>query len=201
MHKLTFFLGVLVAVLHGSAFIIYNIQTKQGKSDPNPVSWSIWAFLATMNALTYREMSGDVVATFQFYTGSVACTLTFLYVLAIGEFAWLEPEEWLLFLLGLAASLVYWKFRNATGGNLIILVAFLISFYPTFKAVLENPFKETPTAWNIWTLALFLNVVNIALRGGEPIAFLMPGVLLICHWSIAWLSRPKRKEQFRFARA
>src|SRR3990167_2234356 len=45
-------------------------------------------------------MSGDVVMALQFMTGSVACILTFLYVLAIGKFSKLQPKEWGLLALG-----------------------------------------------------------------------------------------------------
>jgi hypothetical protein len=92
-------------------------------------------------------MSGDMVATLQFFTGSVACTLTFIYVLIIGKFSRLKPKEWGLFALGLLATLVLLKFRNATGANMLALAAVLISFYPTFEGVLKNPHRETPYSW------------------------------------------------------
>ncbi|MEK7659843.1 MAG: hypothetical protein AAB343_01430 [Patescibacteria group bacterium] len=107
MQELTIALGLTAALLHGVAYFLYNRQTKLGHSSPNASSWSIWVFLATLNALSYREMSGDAVATLQFFTGSVACILTFLYVLTIGKFSRLKPKEWGLFALGLLATLVW----------------------------------------------------------------------------------------------
>ena len=197
MQELTIALGLTAALLHGVAFILYNVQTKLGKSSPNVASWSIWAFLATLNALSYREMTGDVVATLQFFTGSVGCILTFLYVLTIGKFSWLKPREWGLFALGILATLVWWKFRSATGANMIVLVAVIISFVPTFEGVWRDPFKETPRSWILWTLAFLVATTNVVLRDGKPIALLTPVVLLIAHGGIAVLSTQKRKERFR----
>ncbi|MEK7100782.1 MAG: hypothetical protein AAB921_01650 [Patescibacteria group bacterium] len=199
MQELTIALGLTAALFHGVAFILYNVQSKIGKSSPNAASWSIWAFLATLNALSYREMTGDVVATLQFFTGSVGCILTFLYVLAIGKFSWLKLREWGLFALGILATLVWWKFRSATGANMIVLVAVIISFIPTFEGVLRDPFKETPRSWILWTLAFLVATTNVVLRDGKPIALLTPIVLLIAHGSIAILSTQSRKAKFRQA--
>lgn len=197
MQELTIVLGLTAALLHVVAYVLYNMQTKLGKSSPNAASWSVWAFLAIFNALSYREMSGDAVVALQFTIGSVACVFTFFYVLIIGKFSRLKPKEWGLFALGLLATLVWWKFRSATGANIIVLVAFLISFVPTFEGVLRDPFKETPQSWVLWTLAFLITTTNVFLRDGKSIALLTPIVLLIAHGSIAFLSTQSRKAKFR----
>lgn len=199
MQELTIALGLTAALLHGVAYILYNTQTKLGKSSPNAASWSVWAFLSVLNALSYREMSGDVIMALQFYIGSVACILTFLYVLTIGKFSKLKLKEWGLFALGLLATVVWWKFRSATAANMIVIVAFLISFIPTFEGVWRDPFKETPRPWTLWTLAFFATTTNVVLRDGKFIAFLTPVVLFIAYGSIAILSRQSRKAKFHQA--
>lgn len=196
MKELSLALGIAAALLHAVAYILYNIQTKLGKSSPNAASWSLWAFLATINALTYKEMSGSMVATMQFFAGSVACFLTFLFVLAIGKFSWLKPKEWAVFALGVLATLVWWKFRSATGANMIVLVALGFSFIPTIDGVWQNPFKETPRSWVLWTLAYLVTTTNVVLQGGKPIALLTPIVLLLAHGSVAVLCRQKRKSRY-----
>ena len=181
LQVLTIALGVGTALLHGVAYALYNVQAKLGQSHPNAASWSVWVFLAALNALSYRAMSGDVVMALQFMTGSVACILTFLYVLTIGKFSKLKPKEWGLFALGLLATLVWWKFRSATGANMIVLVTFLISFIPTFEGVWRDPFRETPRSWMLWTLAFLVTTTNVVLRDGKLVALITPIVLLIAH--------------------
>lgn len=61
-------LPVVAALLHATGFILYNVQTKLGKSDPNPVSWFLGAFLATLNALSFSAMN-DPIAALQLFTG------------------------------------------------------------------------------------------------------------------------------------
>lgn len=197
MQELTIALGLTAALLHGSAFILYYWQNKTGQSKPNAATWGIWAFLATLNALSYREMTGDVVATLQFFTGSVGGILLFLYVLTFGKFSWLKPREWGLLALGIFAVLVWWKFRSATWANMIILVAVVISFIPTLEGVWRDPFTETPRSWVLWTLAFIVATTNVALRGNKAIALLTPAVLIVAHGVIAVLSTERRKKRFR----
>lgn len=196
MQELTVTLGLIAALLHGVAYFTYNVQAKMGRSSPNAATWSVSAFLAILNAFSYREMSGDAVTTLQFFTGSIACVITFLYVLTIGKFSWLKLKEWALFALGLLATLIWWRFRNATGANIIILFAFLIAFIPTLEGVWRNPFKETPLPWVLWTIAFFITTANVVLRGNKLVALIMPIVLLVVHCGVAILSAQSRKERF-----
>lgn len=200
MHKLAIVIAVCAAILHGVAYLLYNRQAKLGSSKPNAASWSLWAFLATLNALSYFQMSGDVVASLQFMTGSVACMLTFIYVLFIGKFSRLTPKECALFALGLLAILIWWALRSATSANMIVLLAFLISFKPTLDGVKANPFKESPLPWVLWTIAFSMSTVNVLLSidmgTTKLIGLITPLVLLICHGAIAFLCRQRRKESF-----
>ena len=197
MQELTIALGITAALLHIIAYILYNKQMRAGQSQPNIASWSIWAFLAILSAFTYHEMSGDTVAALQFFAGSVACVVTFFYALGIGKFSWPRLKEWGLFGLGVLAAFVWWIFRSATGANIIIVIAFVISFIPTLEGVLRDPFRETPMSWMFWALAFFVTSFNVILREGKFIALLAPVVLLFAHGSIAVLSTQKRKERFR----
>ena len=195
LSQLTISLSVAAALLHGIAFILYNIQTKLGQSKPNATTWGLWAFSATINAFSYSSMSGDMIVALQFFTSSVACILTFLYVLVIGKLSWPKRKEWALVGLVLFAVFVWWKW-SATSANVIILVAVTFSFIPTFEGVWRDPFKETPLSWTLWTLAYLVTATNVLLRGNHLVALVSPIGLLIAHGSIAVLSTQKRKKRF-----
>ena len=141
-------------------------------------------------------MSGDTVVTLQFFTGSVACIVTFFYVLLIGKFSKLKFLEWFLLFSGLVASIVWWQLQSATWANMIALAAFVISFIPTFEKVRKNPLVESPLPWVLWTVALTMTTFNLALRDSKSTAYLMPVTLILAHASIAFLSRENRKEQY-----
>lgn len=197
MYELTIVLGIMAALLHGVAYVLYNIQAKKGKSKPNIATWVIWAFLAILNAFFFHKMSGDFVTALQFFMGSVACTVTFFYVLITGKFSWPKSDEWAVLALGLVASLVWWIFKSATGANMVVVIAFLISFFPTFKGVWQDPFKEAPLPWLIWTVAFLITTSNVILRWNEqPLALVIPIVLFMTHGGIAILCTNKRKERF-----
>lgn len=132
----------------------------------------------------------------QFITGSVACFSTFIYVATTGKFSPLERRDRILLGLGLVAVFVWWEFRSAAGGNLIALVAFLISFKPTFDGVSKDPFKETPLPWVLWTLACCITTANVIVLRKDLIMWVTPVVLALCHGAIAELGSNERRLQF-----
>ena len=197
MHDYTVVLGVGAALLHGTAYVLYNIQTHFGKSEPNPASWAIWTLLSILNAWSFREVSADNLSTLQFFTGSVACMITFFYTWYRGKLKRLKHSEWRILALALSVIVVWRIFNSATGANMLVVLTFIISFIPTLKGVLADPFKESPRSWWLWTAAFAFTIGSILLRWrGEPLALVMPTVLLIAHGSIAVLSSQKRKDKF-----
>lgn len=64
-------LSILAAVFHGIAYAIYLTQVYGGGSIPNPASWTIWAFLSTLNAITFYKGSRDGLATAHFSRGQL----------------------------------------------------------------------------------------------------------------------------------
>ena len=195
MEETSFLLGLVSAILHGSAYVLYNIQTQLGKSRPNPASWGIWMVLSTLNAFTYREVAVSVLATLQFYTGSIACIGTFIYVLAIGKLARPSSRDMLYLVLGGLATVVWLVFKSAVLGNMIILAAFVISFQPTLEGVWSDPHKEEPLAWILWSGAFIASMVNAILLG-NLFSIITPFVLLLLHGTVAFLSRKGRKIRF-----
>ena len=192
-------LGLTAALLNGTAFVLYSIRTKSGDSKPNPVSWFIWAGLSTMNAFTFQEVSGSIAVTLQFFVGSAGCILTFLYVLVIGKVDWPEWNDVWCLVFGLLAAVVWWEFRSAAGGNALVVLAFVISFIPTYGGVLRDPFKEKPLPWVVWTVGFLTATVNVFVQGSGPMVFLSPVVLCVAHGGIAFLSAERRKVRFRRA--
>jgi hypothetical protein len=187
-------LGISAALLHGTAYIIYNIQAKRGDSKPNVVSWSVWAFMATLNMLTFIEIT-SIAHALQYVVGTLAAVITFILSLVWGKFTLPNKSEVKIFLLCIIAVGVWWYYKNASVANLIGIVAFLISFYPTLVGVYKNPTKERYIPWLIWTSAFAINLINnIISWNGDIVSILNPLILLLCHYSISHLSRKKTKQ-------
>lgn len=192
VYDLSVLLPISAALIHGTGFVLYNVQTKLGKSEPNPVSWFLWAFLATLNALSFRAMS-DTVAALQFLTGSVGCLLTFLYVLAIGRFRWPKDTEWAMFIIGML-SIVVWRKSGAMVANMILVGSIIWSFVPTILGVWKDPHNEKPAAWWFWTFASAITAVfTYFFRGGWTASMVMPITLIIAHGTVPLISTENRK--------
>ena len=191
-------LGLLAAAIHVVAYFIYNLQARSGKSKPKASSWSIWTLLAGLNALTYNDATNDVYATFQFFAGSVACFLTFLYLLVTHRFGWPGKKELKIFAICIAAIVVWQVFHSASWANLIVLLALVVSFKPTLDAVLADPDVETPLSWVLWTTAFAITIANKSIGwDGAIIGFIMPSIAMLVHGSVAVLSRKARKLRFK----
>lgn len=195
-------LGVTSALLHGTAYLLYNLQTRKGESNPRAASWGVWALLAVVNAISYKEMTADWYSALQFFMGSVGCFLTFVYVWSIGRLGRPQGKEWGDFAIGIIATLLLLVFKASDWASLLILIGFVISFRPTFNWVKANPSKEKPVPWAIWTVAFAVTIINKCIGVANPnatelgtiLGFTVPIVLLLAHGSIAVLSRSSRRE-------
>ncbi len=158
------FLSILAAVLHGIAYVIYLHQIYDGGSIPNPASWTIWAFLSTLNALTFWKGSRDGLATAQFFTGSAACFIVWAFALGAGKFASLDVMAWTVLVLCFAACGIWYATKSAVYANLVVGGIFLMSSIPTIVGVWRNSNVEQPLPWYLWTIAYAVTSVNVYKR-------------------------------------
>jgi len=184
------FLSVLAAVFSGIAYIIYLFQVSGGGSVPNPASWTIWAFLATLNAVTFWKGSRDRMATAQFFTGSAGCFAVWAFALGMGKFTQLDVMAWAVLILCVVACLVWWITRNAVYANLVIGGTLFVSFIPTIVGVWQNGKVEQTFVWYLWTAAFGITSVNVFRRADRTKSnwwFLMvvPIIGIVCHGAVA----------------
>ena len=197
MHSLPWILGVLAALLHAAGYVTYNIQSKKKDSTPNTVSWFIWALMAGLNLSSFAQIT-DIPHALQYVVGTIAAIVTFILALYWRRFAWPEPIEWFVLVFCLITMGLWGTFKDASIANAFVLFFPLLgSIWPTFDGVRRDPFKETSLAWWIWTAAFAVNLLNNALSWNDKwMSVVNPIVLLVCHGSIAWLSREARKRRF-----
>ncbi len=184
------FLSILAAVIHGTAYAIYLHQVYGGGSIPNPASWTIWAFLSTLNALTFWKGSKDGLATAQFFTGSVACFVVWAYALGAGRFAPLDAMAWTVLVLSLAACLVWYVTRSAIYANLVMGGILLVSSIPTIAGVWHNSNVERSLPWYLWTSAFVITSINVFRRTDRTkpqwwFLMVVPIIGIIIHGAVA----------------
>lgn len=193
-------MGYIAAAFHAAGFITYNIQARKNLSVPNPASWSVWAFLAVANALSFTSMTSFSIGL-QYVVGAVGCSYTFFNNWRKYEFGKLTQNDKLAAKVSFVTGLVYLIFRSATWANMVNMTAFVISCIPTFEGVRKDPTKERSLPWILWILACEATAINTlveVLMNKEVTAFAMvtPMVLLVFHVVILLLCTKSRREEF-----
>lgn len=186
------FLSILAAVLHVLGYPIYLYQVYGGTSVPNPASWTIWALLAVLNALTFWRGSKDALVTLQFFSGSVASFSVWVYALSLGRFSPLGSTGWGVLVLCLLACVV-WRATNALYANLVVAGILALSSLPTIEGVLRNGNVERALPWYFWTSASAITCINVFRRRHEgekrgirwQFLLVTPTVLVIIHGIVA----------------
>lgn len=175
-------LPLTAAAMHATGFVKYNLSTKDGASKPSFVSWFIWAILATMNAATFMSITSFVVGI-QTFVGSLGCIGTFLYALWSGKFESPSRGETSILIVNLVAIAV-WKYDSALNANLVLMVAILISFWPTFIEMWKHPEKEPALPWILWGSAYGLTTTSTFILGGVSLKLAMPILGTVAHLAV-----------------
>lgn len=187
-------LSGLAFILHLAVFVFYIRQVARGKSRPNAATWAIWAFVASLNCLSFFFMSEDWVKALQPLAGSLACVGTFLFALLKGKLTRLNRLDKAVLGIGLLAALAWWVFRSAGFANSILQIAFTVSFVPTIRDVWQHPDRESPGPWLLWGTVYAILIAVVLMRWtGQPIELLYPLISMVTHSSVglvAWLKRP-----------
>jgi len=155
------FLPLTAALLHATAYTLYALQVLANDSVPNPATWSIWAVLAVVNAVTFSKGAKSFLKAAQFITGSVTATVVWLITLHVGKFAPIGTLEYWVIGVCAASPLVWWLLGKATYANILIGIILIVSFIPTVRRILDGTATEQPLPWFIWTLAFACTSINI----------------------------------------
>jgi len=175
------FLPVLAALIHAAGFILYNIHTHRGVSHPNFTSWSVWALMACLNALTFSAATSWVIGL-QTAVGAAGCVGTFVHALVTGRFQRPSTRE-ILVLLVCIGTIVVWMNFSALAANLFLLMGVILSFEPTLRGVIRDPKNESRLLpWFLWAFAYCITTMNTyLLSGGFTAKLTMPIVLIVSH--------------------
>ena len=66
-------LGLIAGSVHLSAYALYLRQVLRGTSRPNTATWTLWTFLAALNAASYLAMCRDPAKAATPIAGALAC--------------------------------------------------------------------------------------------------------------------------------
>lgn len=160
-------LSILAALFDVVAYVFYFFHIYGGSTLPNSATWTIWVFLAALNALTFWKASNDALATLQFFVGASMCVVIFLYSLGAGRFTPLGVIDSGVLIFCVVVCVVWYLTRNALYANLVLVAVEAISVYPLMAGIVMRPAIERPHAWIFWTGAFIVTSVNVYIRSQD----------------------------------
>lgn len=161
------FLALFAALLHVTGYIFYAGQVLNSSSDPNPASWTIWAILATINALSYRKGVNSYIKAAQSFAGAFSAVVIWSISMYKGAFTSIGWLEYLVITFCFMAMLVWKQTGKATYANITIGIVLIISFIPTINGVL-NGVSEQALPWFVWTAAYVVSITMVYKYRHEP---------------------------------
>jgi hypothetical protein len=188
-------LAVLSAVCTTIAYLDYNQAIINGQTKPNGATWAIWSSISLISTFSYFAASGDFWKTILPFTNIILCSGTFILSLVRGSFSKLDPADWIALATGIIASIV-WKMTNPACGNLVVQVAIIIGFWPTWRGVWRNPHCEKSRPWWTWTIAYGVAGTVVILRWRHQwVDLLYPWLSVFLHASVPIVGRVSGKRQ------
>lgn len=159
-------LSIIGVFIYLGAFAVYNIDLLRGNAYPAPsrATWTMWAILIVLMATSYSTMSQDWWKSLQFYGGIVANILTCIFVWTHGGTKDFNRQNWGIIAVAFTAITAWWITKDATWGNLILLLAVLVSSVPLIVNVAKNPRAEKPLPWMMFAASYALQIIVVLMR-------------------------------------
>ena len=139
-------LGIVAGIIAFVAYIVYIISILKGESKPNRATWSIWAFVGLVLALSYYFSGARTtmwVPFIEFFGPLLIAILSIKY----GEGGIHDTTDVICF-FGACVSVVLWiVFNNPVVALVMNLVVDAFALIPTIKKSYSRPQGEDFWAW------------------------------------------------------
>ncbi len=186
-------LAALSCALYAYAYIEYNRNVIRGTTKPNGATWAIWSVIAIISTSSYFVASGDIWKSLIPLANILLCVGTFVLAFSGGKFKKLNAIDWCALTIGIAAAVV-WKMTTATYGNLIVQVAIITGFIPTWRNVWKTPSCEDPFPWWMWCGSYVIAMEVVILRWRHQwIDLVYPTLCIFLHASVPLVGIISRK--------
>jgi hypothetical protein len=182
-------LSIIISTLAGLgyclAYLDYNRNVFTGETKPNGATWAIWSAVSFVSTGSYIANSADFWKSLIPILNIILCIATFVLALVAGKLKKLDVSDWIALGLGLVAALVWAVNKSAQNANLIVQVAIMVGFVPTWRAVWATPASEHPRPWWIWSVSYAVSIIVVLLRWkNQRIDLVYPVVCTVLHASV-----------------
>lgn len=152
--------GIFAGIFSLLGFVPYIITIYQGKTSPNRASWSIWASLGIVLAVS--NYSAGARETMWLLTAYAVCQITIAVLsLKYGEGGWNAFDGTCL--LGAFISIILWQLFDSPLIAITISIAIdSLGALPTIKKSYLQPETEDLFSWMMFWMAGTLNICALA---------------------------------------
>lgn len=177
--------AIVASALSITASLLYNWSILSGKASPSISSWAVWLFITLLHFLNYQKVTGGWVKSLLPLVDSVLCIITTLLVFKFGSFKDLSVYEKSCFGCGVVAGVVWFVFKNASFAQVLLQVALVIGFIPTFIGILNHTTTETWLPWFLWTGTFSAQYMTVkSTPDAKKIEFLYPVNMTVFHAAV-----------------
>lgn len=139
-------------------FVPYIWAILKGQTAPSPVSWAIWLSVDILALLAMKKEKSSS-------TGQLTGCIFGAFIVTVLSMIFGKPAMGYVELISIAGAVtgvILWK---TTGSAITAIVCTQLAIFagaiPTFMGAYEDPSKEDPIAWSIWTLSCVFALLAI----------------------------------------
>lgn len=186
-------LALIAGAINIWAFWLYNKDVFLGGTRPNAATWSLWALVTSVQAMSYDAMGVHWSKLVVMVSDATLCIGTFFFLWYAGKFGKLDKESRRIVVLGIAAF-VLWQATSATLGNIMSQIPYAMAFWPTIRNTRDGKTLEVPRVWVLFTISFVLSLIVVCLEWPEnKWEFLFPIVAIVMHAVLAYYAFRGRK--------
>lgn len=185
-------LSVISGLLQICGYVVYNRLSRKGEIVPDGASWGIWAFGSILNVYSYVTLTQDWVKDILPICCALSCMITFLARAYRKEFGKIDLKGWIILVLDLGITWVWYKYTTAEEASLLYQVSTIISFAPMILGLKNKTDKEDWRPWIIWTVAYCLWAVSVVMRLNNLSELAYPITCFVMHALMAFIARRNR---------
>ena len=179
-----------VAVIIGIvSYIPYLRDMFHWTTKPHAFTWFIRA-LMTWIAFAAQLVDGGGAWTRAMWITMLASTIIFIYALVIGDRRF-DKLDYIFLATSLVSLLVWYLTDTPLWSVIIITIADVFAFIPTFRKSRDHPYEETLITYTLSLIKMWLSV--IALENFTTITALYPLSLVVMNGLFVLMSKWRRQ--------
>lgn len=184
----TLILSISASLLQIYGYWVYFARIRQKRIKPNAASWSIWAFGAVLESVSYVFVTGDWVKNLLPIACALSAVSLFLYCFKYGHFEKISRLDWILVVSDLVIIVIWWLTQSSVFANILLVITAFVSFIPIIQTTWINPRAENAPPWFFWTGAYLLLTILVLFRWEKWEDIVYPLTFAVLHVLIGILA-------------